>query len=84
VPEQKKKCRQCGEEFDPPRPPAKPFGKYIDQCRECSTPKVVVPKPVDPKSEERRRKFAQQLKKRGLAPSKIADFMEKLDDPVDF
>jgi hypothetical protein len=76
-------CRTCGVEFTPPQPPAKPFGRYIDECRECAYPAATPDKPEDPKLAAGRRKIEQLLKKAGHKPSKAAELAATaFDEPL--
>jgi len=62
-------CRHCGQEFTPPASPDKPFGFYIDECKECATsPPPMTDKPENPKVLKRRRELERRLQKAGRSP----------------
>jgi hypothetical protein len=67
-------------------PPAKPFGHFIDECRECSDeryrPKTTVPKidPVEMKAEDRRDGLRKSLLAKGWTPSRVSEQLKQLED----
>jgi hypothetical protein len=83
-----KPCRHCGELFTPPKPPAKPFGHFVDECRECSDslyrPVVV---PAEPSAETEttkargyRNALERSFRERGWTPSRIAQRMREIQE----
>ncbi len=74
-----RKCRHCGEEFDAPKPPAKPFGKFMDECPDCAA-SVYSPTSAKETDEQRKKREAGEIleriaKKRGVPRSVIATVM---------
>jgi hypothetical protein len=85
-------CRHCGEPFALPPPPARTFGRFIDECRECSdsiyrNPDVKVEaREQDPssKAERYRRAMKRSLTEKGWSPSRIAEFIQNVKDVEPF
>ena len=72
-----KVCRYCGESFTLPSPPAKTFGRFIDECRECSDSLYRGPASTDdgekrdanPKTARYRLALKRSLTEKGWPPS---------------
>lgn len=74
-----RKCRHCGENFDAPKPPAKPFGKFVDECFDCADA-IYRPGPVKETPEQRKEREVAEIlervaKRNGVPASGIAAAM---------
>jgi len=87
-----KVCRHCGELFTLPSPPAKTFGRFINECRECSdslyrgaasTDDEERPD-VNPKTARYRAALKRSLVEKGWAPSRIAEFLQSVENLEEF
>ena len=84
-----RKCRHCGEDFEEPKPPAKPFGKFVDECSECADARYR-PEPVKETGEQRKKREVGEIlervaRKNGVPPSGTAEAMRVYwqDDTTD-
>jgi hypothetical protein len=80
-------CRHCGESFQPPQPPNKPIGRYVDECPECSRSLYIPSAPMVPQGKadasqkllRNRRDLRRSLEKAGRTPSQIARIMDSVE-----
>ena len=86
-----KVCRHCGESFTLPSPPAKTFGRFINECRECSDSLYRGPaadgteeSDVNPKTARYRAAMKRSLVEKGWAPSRIAEFLQNVENLEEF
>lgn len=85
-----KTCRRCGESFVAPNPPAKPFGRFIDECQDCSDslyrPTLESAGSTARENETAERyggAIARSLRQKGWPASRIAEFLAQLSEPFD-
>jgi hypothetical protein len=84
-----KLCRHCGESFSPAHPPERTFGKYIDECSECSDalyrPQIdlEIESTAETKARLQRKRLEASLSERGWTASRIAERMQDLRDVAD-
>ena len=86
-----KVCRHCGESFTLPSAPEKTFGRFINECRECSDSLYRGPDSADkeipdvkPKTARYRAAIKRSLVEKGWAPSRIAEFLQNVQNLEEF